>query len=363
MGAENMSPISSPKHERGLYGSCYLNEIPAFVGPELTRLYETLHSSLPFFELFRSTSGAHCYVSWRDGLPTHIFVFVFRDNCLEVLNEMIAVDEQELARFTRFMFARFGQIDLIRFKALKTQLRELEFPVQQYAAKHTYCIALPGTAEAYTASLGAATRGSVKHKWNRVRKAFPDLRMEFRNGSDIDDAWLDEIMQLSEEGIAARGLNMRHDREKISAMARRCGFASAVLVDGRIAAGIIAYQFGSSYFFELLGYDKRFCKYGMGTICVYQTIREIVVRGGSRCYLGGGHFEYKRHMGGKLLCMDELKIYRSHSRMLANLHQAAGMFLDARVRAAKEFLHRHRHHALARLVFEGFYLIKSRNLK
>jgi hypothetical protein len=358
-----MNLIPSRKDTFGPYGSCYLDEIPVFVGPELTRLYETLHSSLPFFELFRSTKEAHCYVSWRDGLPAHIFVFVFRDNCLDVLNEMIEVDEQEIARFTRLVFARFGHVDLIRFKALKTELRDLEFPVQQYAAKYTYCIALPETPDAYTASLGGATRGSVKHKCNRIRKTFPNARMEFRNAREVDDEWLHEIMRLSEEGIAARGLKIRHDREKISVMAKRCGFVSALLVDERIVAGMIVYQFGSSYFTELLGYDKHFQKYGMGTVCAYQTIREIVARGGKRCYLGGGHFEYKQHLGAKLLCMDELKIYRSHTRMLANLHHAAGMVLNARMRAAKEYLHRHRKHALARLVFDGFYHLKSRNVK
>jgi hypothetical protein len=343
--------------------TCYLNEIPDFVGPELARLYQTLHSSLPFFELFRSTDGVNCYVARRGGRPVHIFVFALRGNCLEVFNEMIEVGEEELQRFAEHVFARFAHVDLIRFRAIRTGSGHVGYPTQKYGAKTTYCIALPPTPEAYTESLGKGTRGDLKRKLDRVGKALPLARVEFRSGDEVDASSLHAIMTLGETNLAARGVGLRHDREKIIALAQRCGFVSALLVDARIVAGSINYQVGASYFADLQGYDNEYERLGIGSVCTHHTIRESIRRGGQRFYLGGGHFAYKQHMGGVLQHMDELKMYRSRRKMLANPQHAAGIVVSAGIRAGKEFLHRNRDHALARLVFSGAYLLKNRSAK
>lgn len=343
--------------------SCYLNEIPPFIGPELERLYGTLHSSLPFFELFRSTEHASCFVKRRAGRASSIFVFVMHGKRLEVLNEMIEVAADEIECFTRYVFAHFGGIDIIHFKALDTSLGNFGFPCQKYRAKQTYYITLPATPDEYHASLGSATRAGIKRKVGRLTKAFPSWRMEYRGSDNIDEGELREVMRLSEATINARGVKLRHDVARITAMARRCGFVGLLLIDGRICAGSISYRIGSNYFYEVIGFDRQYEKFGLGIVAACQTICEATAKGGRRFCLGGGHFGYKLRLGARIVSMDELRIYRSQRKVLANLGYAAATAFAASGRQCKEFLHRHHDHMLAKLVFDAYYLVKSRSLR
>lgn len=343
--------------------SCYLHEVPPFIEAELAQLYETLHSSLPFFEIYRSTEQASCYVCRRDGRAETIFVFALRGTRIDILNEMIEVGQDEIERFARYAFAQFPEVDIIRFRALKAAVRGFGFPFQQHGSKETYCISLPATPDAYTAGLGKKTRSGIHRNTNRVRRTFPSLRVEYRTGDAIDETELREIMRLSEAKINAGGVRVVHDAEKITAMARRCGFVTVLLIDGLVCAGWINYRVGANYFSDVMGYDKRYEKFRLGTLCGYHTIRECIARGGKRFYLGGGVFEYKEQLLGRPVGMDELMIYRSRWKMLLNLHHAAGSLLDAWIRQCKNVLHRHRKNVLAKFVFDCFYRLKNMGAK
>lgn len=361
MGAGAVTPQTSHRGDPSI--SCYLHEIPPFIEAELAQLYETLHSSLPFFEIYRSTEHASCYISRRDGRAETIFVFALRGTRIDILNEMIEVGREEIERFARYAFAQFREVDIIRFRALKAGVRGFGFPVQQYGSKETYCISLPATPDAYTAGLGKSTRAGIHRSANRVRRTFPSLRVEYRTGDAIDESELREIMRLSEAKINAGGVRVVHDADKITAMARRCGFVTVLLIDGRVCAGWINYRVGANYFSDVMGYDRRYEKFGLGTLCGYHTIRECIARGGKRFYLGGGVFDYKERLLGRPLGMDELMIYRSRWKMLLNLPHAAGTVLDARIRQWKKLLHRHKKKVLAKLVFDCFYRLKNRGAK
>ena len=342
---------------------CYLNEIPPFIEAELVSLYETLHSSLPFFETFRKLARVSCYVSRRDGFPSSIFLFLSQGKRIDVLNEMIEVDQQELERFTHYIFAEFPHIDIICFKALKACTRGLNFPVQKYGSKETYFIALPKTPDEYTASIGKSTRASIQNRTNLVRRTFPSFRSEFRMGSDIDERELQVIMNLSEAKINAHGFKLSHDVQNITTLAKKCGFVNVLLIDGRVCAGSINYQVGSNYFGEVIAYDRQYEKFSLGKLCAYQTIRESIARGGRRFYLGGGVFDFKQSLLGKPLCMDELTIYRSHRAMLLHPQNAAATVLAGHVRQWKKVLHEHKEHLLAKCVFNCFYFFKNRTAK
>lgn len=337
----------------------YLHEVPSFIEAELVRLYGSLHASLPFFEIFRSMEGVSSYVAWRDGRPASIFLFSLRGRCIEVLNEMIEVDHDELERFTHYVFRQFGDIDIIHFKAVTTGPGGLGFPLQRYRSKETYVIALPGTPEEYSASIGKATRASIQKQANRVRREFPTFGSEFRTGDQIDESELREIMRLSEAKINAGHVKVAHDATRITALATKCGFVHVLLIDGRVCAGSVNYQVGRGYFGELIGYDRRYEKFGVGKLCLYQAICESIARGGQRFYLGGGMFDYKLHLLARPLSMDALKIYRSRWKMLVHPQHAAGAVLGAEVRRWKNLLHRHQETMLARLVFDCFYFLKN----
>lgn len=343
--------------------SCYIHEIPPFIEAELLNSYETLDSSLPFFKVFRSLDRANCYVARRPGHRNTVLIFTCRNRQVEVLNEMIEIEQSEVHRFASYIFATFQQVDIISFKAVKTTTHKFGFPIQRHESKDTYVIALPATPEAYTDSLGKHTRADIRQKTNKVRREFPTFVSKFFVDEEIDEQHVREILALSENKINAKGVKLSHDVERVIALAKMCGFVNVLTIDGRICAGSVNYRIGSSYVGGITGYDPEYEKYGLGRVCVHQSICESIARGGKKYYLGGGAFEFKQRLLGVPLSMDELNIYRSYSRMLLNLHRAAKVLVAGRVLHLKKALHMNKEKAWAKFVFKSFHFVRNKMAK
>lgn len=335
--------------------SCYINEIPAFIEMELARLYCALHSSLPYFKIFRSTQAVSCYVAWREGQPIAVLLFEFNDGCINVLNEMIELDQEELRRFCRYIFARFSVANIISFKALKTNAQRFGFPVQRSNAKDTFMIALPNTAQEYTGAIGKSTRATLRHQLNKVVRDYPSFSSRFYSDEEIDEQQVREIIRFNEAKISSKAYKFSHDERRIFTLAKICGFVNVILIDGRICAGTVNYRVGSSYYGEVIGYDFAYERSGIGKLAVYLTICECIKRGGKKFYLGGGRFEFKTKMLGVQQDMDRLEIYRSYGQFILNIDKAARAAIHGYVRQLKIWLRKHEDKQFAQLIFNTFY--------
>ena len=343
--------------------ACFMYEIPSFVESELIRLYETLHSSLAFFRIYRSLDRANCYVAGSHGQPRTILLFTCNGRQVDVLNEMIEIEQAELQRFVRYIFTRFAEIDVVSFKALKTAGSQFGLPLQRHASKSTYLITLPATGEGYTASIGKSTRAGLRHQMNNVVRDFATFESKFFVNHEVREDDVRAIVRFSEERIGVKGVRFKHNVDRIMALARRCGFISVFLIDGRICAGSINYSVGTSYFGDVTGYDPRYEKYGLGKLCVHQTICESIRRGARRFYLGGGAFDFKKRMLGVPVCMDELTIYRSRPRMMLSPVKVMRAAMAARIASAKTMMHHHKEKPWAKYAFKSFHFFKNRMSK
>ena len=340
--------------------TCHLGQIPPGVEEALVTSYASLHSSLAFFKVFRSIENASCYLAHSAGAPTTVLLFTFNGRRIDVVNEMIEVEEAEMARFVTYVFAHFPQIDVISFKAVKSAIRALGFPVQQSPAKGSYVVTLPATPDAYKARIGKSTRASINQGLNGIRRHFPSFQSRFFVNDDIDEVHIRAIVAWSEQKINAGDAVFFYDVARLTRLARLCGFVHVILIDGRLCAGSVNYQVGTSFFGDAMGYDPRYEKFGLGKLCVFLTICESIVRGGTRFYLGGGVFAFKERLLGVPFYMDEVHLYRSPIKLLRNIDHAIGAMLAAATRSAKQLLHRHKQATWARLVFKSFYLFQRR---
>jgi hypothetical protein len=340
--------------------TCHLGQIPPGVEEALVTSYASLHSSLAFFKVFRSIENASCYLAHSAGAPSTVLLFTFSGRRIDVVNEMIEVGEAEMARFVTYVFAHFPQIDVISFKAVKTAIRELGLPVQQYPAKGSYVVTLPATPDAYKARIGKSTRASINQGLNGIRRHFPSFQSRFFVNDDIDEEHIRAIVALSEQKINAGDAVFFYDVARLARLARLCGFVHVILIDGRICAGSVNYQVGTSFFGDAMGYDPQYEKFGLGKLCVFLTICESIVRGGTRFYLGGGVFAFKERLLGVPFYMDEVHIYRSPIKLLRNIDHAIRAAIAAATRSAKQLLHQRKRAAWARLVFKAFYLLQRR---
>jgi len=323
----------------GAGATCYLHQVPAFVEQELAASYETLHSSLPFFRVWRTLGNASCYIDRGAGRAPEILLFHCERQRLVVLNEMIEIAPAALARFARYVFEHLPAIEVIRFNAVRTAPAAIGFPVQRHNAKETWVIPLPATPDDYLAALGKSTRASLRSRLNGVAKHFPTFTIKYLANGDIDEDTVRHLARLSEQRIGARGVRLRHDVARMMALARTCGFVALLLIDGRVCAGSLNYRVGSCLFGELTAHDPAYERHGLGALCVYHTICESIRRGGRKFYLGGGEFGFKERMLGERLDMDQLHIYRSRRALLANLDTVAATCAHGAVRRLKLRLH------------------------
>jgi len=340
--------------------SCYLHEVPEFVERELVASYETLHSSLPFFRVWRTLGNASCYIDRGAGRAPDIFLFHCEHRRLVVLNEMIDIAPAALERFVRYVFDYFAAIDVIRFNAVRTGPAPVGFPMQRHNAKDAWVIRLPATPEDYLAALGKSTRARMRSRLNGIGKNFPTFTIKYLVNGDIDGDVVRHIARLSEQRIAARGVRLKHDVERMMALAQTCGCVTLLMIDGRLCAGSLNYRVGTSWFGELTAHDPAYDRHGLGTLCIYHTICESIRQGGRKFYLGGGLFGFKEQMLGERLDMDQLLIYRSHRCVLANLDIVAAAFAHGKLRRLKMRLHERKGTWFADLAFKLFHACRNK---
>lgn len=336
-----------------------MNEVPSFIEPELARLYNTLHSSLPFFKVFRSTDQVSTYVAWDDCEPIVILLFRLVNGRVEVLNEMIDIAPLELSRFVRYIFARLPAANIVSFKAVKTDTEGFPFPLQKNNAKETYAIALPGTPAEYTESLGKSTRTNIRYSLNKITRDYPSFACQFYVNDQVNEEHIREIIRLSERRISGKASHYSHDVQRIIHLTRLCGFVNVLTIDGKVCAGTVNYRVGSGVFGEVIGHDFSYEKYGLGKLSVYLTICESITRGCTKFYLGGGRFDFKGRILSAMENMDRLEIYRSPLAMVFNFDNAVKASVAAGIRRVKVWLHEHQDRFIAKCVFSAFYFWRS----
>lgn len=338
--------------------TCYFNDIPAFVEHDIEHLYNTLHSSLRFLRVFRTTRDVSTYVAWHEFERAVILLFQIKGRTVHVLNEMIDLEQREVERFASYIFGKLPQVRIISFKAIRTKVDRFAYPVQKHNAKDTYVISLPATSEEYTASLNKTLRNDIRYDLRKIARDHPSFASHFYEKEEIPEQVLKDLIRMSEERISRKATDFAHEEQRIITLARQCGFVNALTIDGKVCAGTVSYFIGSGCFEELIARDPAYTNYSIGTMTNYLTICEAIRRGMKKFSLGGGRFDYKKKLLGVLNEADHVEIYRSRTAMLIHLGNAAKTLAHAHLRLAKLWVHTHKEHALSRLVTNAFNFYK-----
>ncbi len=342
---------------------CHVNEVPAWVDAELTRIYGNYRSSLPFFHVYlEATSGISTYVARQGGRPITILLFRLENGVVHVLNEMIPIVESEIACFADYVFANFDTVWAIRFRAIHTDVRRLFFPFQKHNSQERFPVALPATPEEYTNRLGKSTREIIQRYRKRITRDFPSFRSEFYVKEEIDERDLHALIDLSETRILSKKKRFGIDdaeRQRIIKLARLYGLVHIIRIDGRVCAGTINFQVGPNYYLEVIAHDLTLNDYRLGTVCSYLTLCACIERGGIKYDFGGGWNFYKIKFLGVQQDMDCVEIYRSRKDMLLKSHRIAKTAIDGYMRRLKVWLLMHEKSVVTRLVLSAVYLLNG----
>lgn len=303
----------------------YENEVPSFVAAEMEQLYENLFSSMMQFKIYGASENASIYLVRKNGKAITIFLFRQERGRVQVINEVIQVGEQEVSLFAKFIFSTYEAVTVISFHAIQTDIRRLPFPYQRVNFLENIVLSLPTTADAYMASLGKATRKTIKGYMNKLKRDFPSFDYSVYGKDELAEQQIRDIINLNKARMAGKNKASAYDEretERIVQLAKECGLVGVATIDGRICAGSISYRVGRNYFMSISAHDPFYDDYRLGTLCSFLIISECIARGGRECHLLWGRHEYKYRFLGVQRDLDNLIVYRSHGHMLRNGYTA-----------------------------------------
>jgi hypothetical protein len=318
------------------------NAIPAFVEAELDRLYGNPYSSLPQMRIYGGLTDDICtYVVMRGDAVVQVLLYRISGDRVKVLNEGLKLGSEEIARFTRYVFATYLFVNVIVFHAIETNTSPetwtSRFPLRRHNCLEDIAMKLPNSIEAYRASLGKNTRRNLKRYMDRLLNVFPTFRFDVYEGQALKEEHVRAIIACNRLRMASKKKTSDFDEaetRRIVRMAQTCGMVGVATIDGRVCGGTVSYRAGDNYFLYILAHNPQYDGYWIGILTCYLTISECIRRGGKEFHFLWGRYDYKFTLGAKLRNLDHITIYRSPQHMLRNAKTFVGdAYRDAKRRA------------------------------
>ncbi|HEY8605748.1 MAG TPA: GNAT family N-acetyltransferase [Noviherbaspirillum sp.] len=302
--------------------SLYEGAVPGFASVEMDRLYQNPFSSLLHHAQHGSIDAmTSTYVARMNGRVTTALMFRREKGVVRVLNEQLQIDAGEMERFARHVYAAYPDVNIIEFHAVAVHGGRLSLPYQRFHCTEDIVLELPSDAGAYRARLGKSTRSYISRYMNKLRREFPDMVHEVREGGQAAEADLRAIIAMN----AARMEGKQHESYideaetgRIIEMVRRHGLVSTVRLRGRLCAGAINVRVGGNYFLKVIAHDPAYDEYRLGTLCCFLTICACIERGGREYHFLWGRYEYKYRLAGVQRDLDHIAVYRSRRQALRN---------------------------------------------
>ncbi|HJV86237.1 MAG TPA: GNAT family N-acetyltransferase [Noviherbaspirillum sp.] len=304
----------------------YRDPIPPSVEADMEALYQHRYASSLQMKVYgQMTADTMAYVAARDGKTSTALLFRLEHGKACVLNEQMWLDEGEIARFARYIFATFREVKAISFPVVRTEIQRFPFPHQQFHSTTDIVLTLPHSVEEYMARLGKSTRSYVKRYLNKLRRDCPSFEFRAYANSEIRDADVRDIIALNRARMSGRNKTSYIDEEeerRMLALLKLRGFVGVLTIDGRVCAGTINYRFGDNYFLQVVAHNPAYDDHGLGTLCCYLTICECIAQHGNEYHFLWGQYEYKYRLLGVQRDLDHLAVYRSRLHMLLLLPMA-----------------------------------------
>lgn len=315
--------------------SIYENQIPEFVAAALERLYESVYCTLERFNIYGEANNASTYVARSHGNIVCVILFRLEGNTVKVVNQQIAIGQDDLRQFANAVFAKYRSASTIAFYAIDTRIEDFPFPFQKFRALEENVLVLPATSDEYIASLSQTLFKKIQSGERKLEREHPGVRFEVLSKTDVSEQVLRDIVSLAGARMASKHQSAYIAEEhvgKILRLIHAYGSVGLLRIDGVICGGNIFYGVGRRYFMHVIAHHPDYDKYMLGHMVQYLAACHCIEQGGRECCLMGGGREYKSRFRAYPKYLDSVVIYRSRFHYLLGLRQvSAGV--------ARRFLH------------------------
>ena len=235
--------------------SLYEDTLPVFIEDELDQLYQSLNSSLLHYAVQRKAYAASTYVARRDGRPIAILLFTREKHRIRVINEMIDISNEELVRFSSYIFSTYTSVAVISFSLIGTEIGKLPFPCQQHDRSEDIVLTLPASPESYLESLSPKTRRNIRRYLRAIKQDYPSFYSQTTVGAKINEQHMLDLIELKRVNIGAKNLKFGLDEEELAWIVRQAkstGLVTVAMIDGKVCGGSIALRVKDHFFGQVI---------------------------------------------------------------------------------------------------------------
>ncbi len=328
----------------GLAAEFHRWPLPGYIWPALHGLYQSIFCSEPHLRNHDSLgSDLQVWVKRSDGSITGLILFQVKGRVVRVINEMHALDAEQLNQFAQALFREYTQVDAICLHAIRIEGDGLTLPLLQSEYSEDYLLSLPDSAEAWRASLSSQTREKIRYHYRRSCRKQPDLSFRQIDGSDMSDTQFDRVLQLSQARMSRKGRSFNMSEREVKclrAMIRECGQLSVIEIQGEICAGLLCTRLEKSIFMHVIAHDPRHDDLRLGFLCCALTIEAAIASRAERFHFLWGFYDYKTRLGGQRQSLYRAVVFRSWWHYLSH----PLLLADQMAQRARRKIRQWRHH-------------------
>jgi len=327
-----------------------LGSVPPQLPDELPALYGSLFCTASWFRIFDEAvpTGA-CVLS----CPRHVLLFAEVGDTIEILNKAFLMAPVDAARACRALFRALPRARRIHLEVMFPPA-DLHAPKRVLYSAEDMVVELPGTAEAYYASLGKKTRKNVRNFENRLRRVHPDLTVEIvevgeRAGELVDQFLVWHLARARQRGFVSGYVSKPKQAAQTTELVRGGAEAQLTTIGGRLAAIEFLVFVGPDASIYAGSFDAAYSDLDLGFLSTYWAVRETARRGARRCHLLWGTDYYKSLLGARPETATRLSVFRSQGARLHSLDEAREVaWRDLRRRGQRDYWRAR--HAAGRLI-------------
>lgn len=311
--------------------SCHAGEIPAFVETALPALYGNIHSTLIHLKTYGGIEDvSHTYVARRQGSIIAVFLFRIDGDIVRVINEGMAVGDEEIDRFADTIFTTWPEVNVIHFHAVDAQLRRPVHFCERYTCTANIVLPLPESVDAYVATLGKNMRRNLRRYMDKLKRDFPSFQWNVHERGQIEDAHVRSLMALNRARIAGKQKTYAIDdeEEKIIALAKATGMVGVASIDGKVMGGGVGYLVGDCFYFKIIAHDPHYNDYSAGILSCYLLIGECIARNCREYNFMWNEYEYKFALGAFSRPLDHVVVCRSRWQYLLHPRVAGSVTIN-----------------------------------
>lgn len=344
--------------------TCFDNEVPEFVDAELDRLYGHFYCSILHFKSSGKIANASTYVERFENNVMSLILFRRKKSIVTVLNEVVAISDREIERFSHYIFRKFSDVTVVMFTAIGTNLQRRPFTVQRFNCLEDIVVSLPANMPDYLASLGTNLRRNLKRRKRELLRDYPDASFKIYTDDEVNKDDIHDVVALNRERMSNKNkVSLIDTREADSLVAnlKQSGLACIITIDHRVCAGATCIRNGNNYFLTVIAHDSKYDVYSLGILCCAHLIHECIDRGGREFHFLWGRYDYKYALNGVQRDLDQVVIYRSPLHFLLNAKLALKIWKKAKRRQASLWLQNQKKSddAMSRFAMQIFYRIRG----